>query len=132
MIKGAHAMMPLVNLIRDDVLDGPMIQCDEIPLNILEKDHIHISQKSYMWVMGRYGPDRKAVVYELGPKRSGDVAQRLLGDYGGYLQTDGLKSYDDLLASTTGKRLGCMAHVRRKFLELLKSLPKEKRSDAPK
>ena len=109
MIKGAHAMMPLVNLIRDDVLDAPMIQCDETPLNILEKDHIHISQNSYMWVRGRYGPDRKAVVYELGPKRSSDVAQRLLGDYGGYLQTDGLKSYDDLLASTTGKRLGCMA-----------------------
>ena len=131
MIKGAQALMPLVNLIRDDVLDAPMIQCDETPLNILEKDFIHISQKSYMWVMGRYGPDRKAVVYELGPKRSGDVAQRLLGDYGGYLQTDGLKSYDQLLASVTGKRLGCMAHVRRKFVDLLKSLPKEKRSDHP-
>jgi transposase len=130
-IKGAEGLMPLVNLIKDEILDGPSVQCDETPINILDKDHIEISQKSYMWVMGRYGPDRKSVLYELGPKRSGDVATRLLGDYPGYLQTDGLRSYDELLASVTGKRLGCMAHVRRKFVDLLKGLPKDKRSDHP-
>lgn len=121
-IKFAAALQPLVNLIKDEILDGPTLQCDETPLMVLKRDGVQVSQKSYMWVMVSPGPPpgrRGAVLYELGPGRGGDVAERLLADYGGLVQTDGLKVYDDLALAKKGRRLGCMAHVRRKFVEML-------------
>lgn len=130
-IKCGQAVVPLVNLIKDTILEQPAIQCDETSILVMNKDGVKKSSKSYMWVMGRAGHGRKAVLFELGPRRDGDVAERLLGDYSGYLQTDGLRSYDNLIATTTNKRLGCMAHVRRKFVEVLKSISKSSRSEHP-
>jgi transposase len=132
-IKVGQALLPLVNLIKDEISDGPVIQCDETPLLVLKNDGVQISQKKYMWVMGRAGPPgfRPAVLYELGPGRGGDVAMRLLGDYEGFVQTDGLKTYDQLPVSKLGRRLGCMAHVRRRLVQILKSLPKDKRDAHP-
>lgn len=133
MIKSAQVLQPLVNLIRDSILEGSFVQCDETPLMVLKSDGVHMSKKKYMWVMGRQGPPggRPMVLYELGPGRSGSVAERLLGDFSGYIQTDGLKSYDNISASKDGRRLGCMAHVRRGFANVLKSLSKDHRGGHP-
>lgn len=132
-IKTAAAVQPLVNLIKETILDGKSLQCDETPLLVLKPDGVHMSKKKYMWVMGRAGPPGTppAVLFELGPGRSGNVASRLLGDYQGFIQTDGLKSYDQTMASLSGRRLGCMAHVRRQFANVVKSLKKDSRPSPP-
>jgi len=130
-IKVGQSFIPLVNLIRDEILSSDAIQCDETPVQVLKENGIQTAKKRYMWVMGRAGPGPKAILFEYGRGRGGDVATRLLGDYKGLLQVDGYKSYDQLYYSIANRRLGCMAHVRRKFVALLKTLPKHLRHEHP-
>jgi len=49
----------------------------------------------------------------------------LLGDYSGYIQIDGYAGYNILFGDKSPrKRVGCLAHVLRKFKDFLKTLPK--------
>ena len=129
--KVVESLIPLANLIRDEILSSPAIDCDETPVQALKENGVQVSKKRYMWVMGRAGPGPKALLFEYGGGRSGEVVTRLLGDYRGLLQVDGYKAYDQLYCSIVGKRLGCMAHVRRKFVAILKTISKEHRQEHP-
>ncbi|WP_241814705.1 IS66 family transposase, partial [Vibrio cyclitrophicus] len=52
-----------------------------------------------------------------------------LGDYNGYLQTDGYAAYDGLHQVTN---VGCLAHARRKFMDAKKLQGKGKSGKADK
>ena len=64
--------------------------------------------------------------------RRKEVAERLLGSYVGFVQIDGYAGYN-LLFTKAGprQRVGCMAHVVRKFKDFLKSVPKDQRASQP-
>lgn len=68
-----------------------------------------------MWVFcsGR-DSERKMSLYYYHATRSGKVVEKILGDYSGYLQTDGYSAYN---AAEKAVRVGCWAHARRKFTE---------------
>ena len=67
--------------------------------------------KSYMWVYTTAKQDEKpAVVYDYQPSRSGDCAKNFLGDFSGYLQTDGYVAYHKVENAT---HCGCWAHYPR-------------------
>ena len=55
-IKVGQSFIPLVNLIRDEILSSDAIQCDETPVQVLKENGIQTAKKRYMWVMGRAGP----------------------------------------------------------------------------
>lgn len=131
MIKVGDALTPLVNLIRDEIFEADALQCDETPVQVLKASEDHKPKKAYMWVMSRAGPGRRAVLYDYFTSRSGKTAEELLAGYEGYIQVDGYKGYDGVYASVRGKRLGCMAHVRRKFIAVLQPLPKKSRDQHP-
>lgn len=58
------------------------------------------------------------VYYTYGATRSGAFAQRLYQNYQGVLQCDGYSGYNLLTDSV--QRMGCWAHVRRKFYDDVK------------
>ena len=49
------------------------------------------------------------------------MAKTFLGDYSGYVQTDGYVGYEFVDEMPDVKHLGCWAHVRRKFMEAIKA-----------
>jgi transposase len=49
------------------------------------------------------------------------VAKEFLKDYKGYVQTDGYSGYDFLDHNTDIIHVGCWAHVRRKFVDVIKA-----------
>jgi len=55
---------------------------------------------------------------------------RLLGDYRGYLMTDGYTGYAKLAKIEGVEHLVCFAHVRRRFVEAVRVQPKGKRGRA--
>ena len=64
------------------------------------------------------------VVFEYDESRSKQAANRVLADFpGGYLQVDGYASYNGIAARADVCRLGCLAHVRRKFFDARDSDP---------
>jgi len=55
------------------------------------------------------------------------VAERLLEDAHGTIQSDGHHAYDQVAKQYGLTHCGCIAHARRKFFEAIKALPKEVR-----
>jgi transposase len=81
-----------------------------------------------MWLFRRGDPQRPALIYQYHPTRAGDVARTFLGDYQGTVQTDGFSGYDFLDRQAGVRHAGCLAHVRRKFMEVIKAQGKHRTS----
>ena len=127
-IKAAEACMPLLNLIRDEILAGKLINIDETTLQVLAEPGRAPTATSYMWLFRRGDPHRPALLYQYHPTRAGDVARTFLGDYQGIVQTDGFSGYDFLDRQAGVRHAGCLAHVRRKFMEVVKAQGKNRSS----
>lgn len=127
MIKLGEALNPLIGLMHERILESSAVSADETPVRILTKDGVRTSAQAYMWQLSRWGP-KPLVIFEFDQTRKKEVAQKLLGDYEGYVQIDGYGGYDILFQDGTPRvRVGCMAHVIRKFKDVLATLPKEHR-----
>ena len=79
-----------------------------------------------MWIFRGGNPDRPALVYQYHQTRSGDVVAEYLKDYKGYVQSDGFSGYDFLDHDQGITHVGCWAHVRRKFIDVVKASGKRK------
>lgn len=121
-IKVAEKCTRLVELLRGEILSGPLINIDETTLQVLCEPGRRVDSKSYMWVMRGGPPGKAGVVYHYSESRSGSVALELLESYQGYVQTDGYSAYEFLDHRDGIIHIACWAHVRRKFLEVLKAL----------
>ncbi len=78
--------------------------------------------KSYLWCQRAGDPVHPVILFDYDPTRSGEVPKRLLGDFSGYLQTDGYDGYNAVSRENNIIRLYCFAHVRRRFTDSLKAL----------
>ena len=124
----AQACVPLVNLIRDDVLEGRVINIDETTVQVLAEPGRVPTLKSNMWLFRRGDPVKPAMIYQYHPTRAGDVAREFLGDYQGVIQTDGYTGFGFLDYQKGVRHAGCWAHVRRKFMEVVKAQGKNRKS----
>lgn len=122
MIRIGQLVQPLINLLRDEMLSGPYIQCDETRYQVLREDGKTARSQSYLWAQRGGSRDHPVILFNYDPSRSGEVPARLFEGYSGYLQTDGYKGYGAVCAANPEiRRVGCMAHARRKFDEALKA-----------
>lgn len=120
MIRCGQLAQPLLNLMEDRLRAGPIIQCDETPVQVLKEPDKPPESKSYMWVRLGGLPDEQVVLYDYHPSRSGEVAGTLLSGFSGYLQTDDYAGYHAVGGEKAITHLGCWAHARRKFIEAQK------------
>ncbi len=126
MVGVGMLVQPLLNLLREQLLDGDYIQMDETPLQVLNEPGKTPQSQSYMWVQRGGPPGQTLVLFEYAPTRSGTVPVRLLDGFAGYLQTDGYEGYSAVCRQEGITQLGCMAHARRKFDDALKAQGKKK------
>jgi transposase len=117
---GAVHAVPLVNLLNDHMLEGPLIHCDETRLQVLKSDKAPTADH-WMWVRAAGPPGRRIVLFDYDPSRGGAVPKRLLEGFRGILLSDGYEPYDAVSESLKLVHAGCWAHVRRKFDEARKA-----------
>lgn len=119
-------LMPVVEHLRKELLKRDITHCDETPVQVLKEDGKKPQTKSYMWVY-RSGNDGRApiILYDYQPSRNGDHAVTYLKDFKGYVHSDGYSGYNKLKDIT---RVGCWAHLRRKFVE---AIPMKKQNGPP-
>ncbi len=129
-MQAAAACQPLLNLLEDDVLEGNFVNIDETTLQVLREPGRTPTSKSYMWLFRRGDPEKPILIYKYHPSRAGDVARTFLGDFRGYVQTDGYAGYNFLDGIEGIVHIGCWAHSRRKFNDVLKSLGKSSKSSS--
>ncbi|WP_419617688.1 IS66 family transposase, partial [Thiolapillus sp.] len=64
---------PLINLLREQQLDGDYLQADETRLQVLKESGKSAQSDKWMWVIRGGPPDRPAVLFEYDPSRSEEV-----------------------------------------------------------
>jgi transposase len=116
---------PIVDEIFEQILLEPYIQADETTLTVLSSANQkpeNPSHTSYMWLYNNLA----GVVYEYQSSRAGIHPKNKLLEYKGYIQTDAYPGYDCLFVDTQGRiSVGCWAHARRKFTDVVKSIKKK-------
>ena len=120
MVKISELFQPILNLLQDDLLEGPVIHADETRVQVLKEANKKASSNSFMWVRCRSGPDYPIVLFDYDPSRSMTAANRLLSGFKGYLQVDGYGGYNSVCDGIDVKRVGCFAHARRYFHDAIK------------
>jgi transposase len=120
-IKCADLLLPLIKLLHDRILTYDVAYADETTLQVLKESNKSVQSKKYMWLFSGGPPDQFVYYYHYHPSRSHDVALEFLDDFKGFLHCDGFSAYDTLAAKNKEVTLvGCLYHVRRKFVEVLK------------
>ena len=116
--KVADQLEPLVSLIEQAIREGPVILMDETPVTVLKLERTGKTGQGYMWLARGVSPQRPAVRYRFASGRGNEHAKAFLGNFRGWLLTDGWGAYDTALAGSSAVvHVGCWAHVRRKFFE---------------
>jgi transposase len=112
---GEEKVVPIVNLLGDELFSGRLMQMDETYLQVL-KSHKAPTTDHFMVVRTGGAPGRSVVIYSYIPSRTRATLTELLigpdGPYGGMLVTDGLDLYDDISMEFGLLHFGCWQHVR--------------------
>ena len=116
MLKSAMLFEPLLQRLKQILLNQGVIHADETTVNVVKSDKV----KSYMWLYctGTDSPNPinkipNIVLFDYHNSRAGVCVVDYLSGYNGYLQVDGYQAY----AQTKATLVGCWAHARRKFIE---------------
>ena len=116
---------PVYEQLHRELLAREVLHADETTLQVLHEPGKEPQSTSYMWLYRTSGDtDNPVVMYEYQPGRGAVHPREFLEGFKGYLHTDGYAGYHNLPEDITV--VGCWAHLRRKFDEALKSLPKGK------
>jgi transposase len=125
-VQVGRAVQPLINLLRDHLLDAELVHGDETELQVLKEDGRPAQRKSYLWAqMSGCGPPVRLFTYA--PSRSAKTAVELYTGARGALMTDGYEPYATVASVNGLVHLGCMAHARRYLVEAEAALPKATR-----
>ena len=106
-----------------------VLQADETPV-LVNKDGRSAGAKSYMWVYrtGQMYECCRIVLYEYQQTRNASHPREFLKGFHGVCVTDGYQVYHTVANEREDLKIaGCWSHVRRRFDEAVKALPKEKR-----
>jgi len=103
-------------LVFDTKVQG-YLQVDETPIKILDSDKKGATHQGYYWVY--HAPLEGTVLFDYSPTRGGIAAVPMLGNFKGYLQTDGYAVYEKYGKKKEVTHLACWAHARREFEKAL-------------
>jgi transposase len=117
-------LRPLYEYLWELLLQQDILHADETTLNVLRDPEKTTQTKSYMWFYGsgKY-ENQQLMLYEWCRSRRQENPQEKLKDYAGFLHVDGYPGYHNLNKNVT--IVGCAAHARRKFADIIKAMPKE-------
>ena len=119
-LRTATLCEPLIKELQKIIVAYDYAQADETTVQVLQEMGRDNRTQSYMWCY-RGGRNKVSIVYEYQETRGGYHAQKFLNGFKGYLQTDAYSGYNWALAAEEIISVGCHAHARRPFAELVKA-----------
>jgi transposase len=114
--RAAELLAPISNQLLAEIAASELVQADETPLKVQAKGKC---RTSYLWTFLA----GKNIAYRYSPSRSGETAQKLLGGTKGALVVDAYTGYNSVVTPEGRVRVGCWAHVRRRFFDSLSTAP---------
>lgn len=128
-VRIGQAVQPIINLLRDVLLEAKLVYGDETVLQVLKEPGRAAQTRSYLWAqMSGSGPPVRLFAYA--PGRGTSHATTLYAGIakGATLMTDGYAPYSTIAAANGLVHLGCWAHCRRYFIRAEEALPKQART----
>ena len=118
-------LAPLADAIGRHVLAGQAIFADDTPVAMLAPG-TGKTQTARLWAYGRdERPWGSAIPpaswYRFSSDRKGEHPKDHLSGYTGWMHADGYAGFEDLYRSGDIREVACMAHVRRKFVDVHKA-----------
>ena len=130
-VRVGQAVQPVINLLRDQLLDAPITFGDETRVQVLKEPGRAPQTMSFMWAQmtdgsGQSGSGPPIRLFAYAPSRSAAAAMPLFAGLrpGSALMSDGYEVYSQIAQAHQLVHLGCWAHCRRYFVEALDALPK--------
>lgn len=118
-LKTATLLEPIYNQIHKTLLAQDYLCGDETTIKIQDKD-----KTGYFWGL-LSPPPINLVWFHYSGSRSRDSANLVLSGFSGALSCDAYAGYNEVIQLQSITRVACFAHVRRKFIELVKTAPNE-------
>ena len=128
LIKACHDWLtPIYEEMKRRLCEHEVLHGDETTLQVLKEPGKAAQSKSYMWLYRTSGEAKhQLVLYDYQPDRKRIHPEAFLKNFKGYLHADGYEGYHRLPEKIIV--VGCLAHLRRKFFDAFKTLPKEKQA----
>ena len=110
-------LKPVYDKLHASLLLRDILHADEVPCQVLKEPGRPAQTKSYMWIY-LTGDDGQPgiVLYDYKPGRKGEYAREFLKGFKGYVHCDGYSGYN---TPEDIQRVGCYAHLRRKFFDAI-------------
>jgi len=110
-------LIPIVGVMRKELLAGNYIQADETPVGVQMHDKRGKNHQSYLW---QYGSPGASAIFDFRMGRERDGPKQFLGQFNGILQTDGYAAYEKEIGGPMMVHACCLAHARRKYVDAVK------------
>jgi transposase len=117
-LETAWSLVPVIVLVMDEVLAGPLAQTDETGLPVLARQ---ACRKERLWIVR--GVERGDVVFVHTRTKHKEQPLGILRGFRGYLQADAYHGFNALYESGEVIEVGCWAHTRRYFFEAAELQP---------
>ncbi|MEO8053114.1 MAG: IS66 family transposase [Acidobacteriota bacterium] len=120
-MRVGELLAPVIQVMRQDLLGAAYLQADETTVPVQLNDKRGADHQAYLWQYGKPGGE---TVFEFCLGRGREGPQKFLGQWEGILQTDGYQAYDNI-GGPKMLHVGCWAHARRKFVDVVKLNPQD-------
>ena len=123
--KSTALLEPLADAIGRHVLGGQAIFADDTPIK-LQAPGNGKTKTARIWTYVRderpwLGPDPPAACYRFTVDRKGEHPANHLAGYQGWMHADGYAGFNELYRSGGVREVACMAHIRRKFVDVFQA-----------
>jgi len=126
---------PLINLMKDLLLDSCVVHGDETQLQVLKEPGRAAQTKSWLWAQSTEaagaegtGPPIRLYSYTTGRGAQAGASVWSGMREGAALMSDGYEVYNEIARTHGLTHLACWAHCRRYWMEALQALPKMART----
>lgn len=123
--ESSSLLAPLIEVLRRYVLSASKLHGDDTPVPVLAPG-TGKTKTGRLWTYVRDDRpsgslDAPAVWFTYSPDRKGEHPQRHLASFRGVLQADAYAGFNKLYDDGTIQQAPCMAHIRRKFYDLMEA-----------
>jgi transposase len=123
--KSTALLEPLADAVARHVLRGQAIFADDTPVKLLAPG-TGKTKTARLWAYVRderpwAGEAHPAAWYQFSPDRKGARPTTHLANYTGWMHADGYAGFNELYRRGDIQEVACMAHIRRKFVDIHKS-----------
>ncbi|HKL84851.1 MAG TPA: IS66 family transposase [Treponemataceae bacterium] len=124
-IRAASRLDRVITAMQKDIRVSPFIGMDETVVQVLKEPGRSPTSESRMWVARGFREEKPIIFFTYNKSRGGVVAKSILGDFTGFLQTDGFSGYQSIGQKPGMTHIGCWAHIRRKFYHVYENENKD-------